>query len=230
MLEKNLYSEHWTASGTAEKYKGKFKKKADRIRHKIEVKILKKYAQGDLFDCSIGTGRFIKPLKTLVKTYSGMDYSPAFLIYINQHFPNAKTFQADLEKSTGQSANYYDTTICLRTIFALRNPGFIVSEMKRITQKGGLIIFDYGKKERWHERLKIKVNTANVEKIITDNQLKRMKIFKLDGLLGIVKKSDFLSRAFNSQYNIMPDAIYLLLEKISVLFFCKRKLYILLKI
>lgn len=225
----NKYSEFYAHPIAAIHYKNKFEQKIDIIRHKIEVSILKKYAHGDLFDCSLGTGRFIPELNNL-NDYSGMDYSNDFIEYINKNYPSVKTNKGDLEEKISEPNERYDTVICIRTLFALNNINKIIKEMKRITKKNGYILFDYGTKEQFHKTLGLKLNSYNIKEILDKNNLKISKQRRLDSsVIKLAKEKKMIKKLFNSKYNIIPNIIYLLIERFLNYFSYFRKLYVIKK-
>lgn len=224
--EKNLYSEEWTSEEKVEKYHQKFNSKVDFLRHRIELDILKQYAKGDFLDCSIGDGRFINGLKDQIRTLKAMDYSLPFLNFVKKHYPFVEIEQGDLEKGIPEPNNAYDTVICLRTLFALRNFDEILKEMVRITKPGGTIIFDYGVKKIYSPNKKLTFNSFNAKKTIQELNLQIEKSFKLDGFTYKIKTNRFLHRLFNNKLNIIPENFYEIIEKIISFFAPLRKIYI----
>lgn len=229
LKEKNAYSEEWTNKEKVVKYHQKFNSKIDSVRHQIELEILKKYSQGVFFDCSIGDGRFLNDLKKQVKSIKAMDYSQPFLDFVHERYPFIETELGDLEKGIDEPSNAYDTTVCLRTLFALRNFDDILKEMTRITKPQGLIIFDYGVKPVESKNRNLVLDGANVKSVIEKLPLLVVKTYNLDGFTSLIKKSGLLSRLFALKINFLPVSFYKAVEKLFSFFAPQRKLYILKK-
>src|SRR3989339_841433 len=140
----NAYTISYASENAAAEYHNKFQFRVDRLRHQLEQRLLLKYASGDLFDCSIGSGRFVKKLRPVLSNYLAMDYSPDFILFVKKNYPSLEVMQADLEQGIPQPDNRFDTVICFRTLFALNHTNLIIKEMRRIAKPGGKLIFDYG--------------------------------------------------------------------------------------
>lgn len=145
MPSSNHYSEHFAGEAAASEYVKKFTSSIDVMRHEIERNAISAHAHGNLFDCSIATGRLIGLLPK-VTNYSGMDYSKPFLSHIRAHYPDVNVQWGDLTKGIEKPSEAFDTVICIRTLFALPGVDQILKDMVRITKPSGTIIFDYGVK------------------------------------------------------------------------------------
>jgi len=226
----NKYSERFSDRDIIDVYLNKFKHKIDRIRHTIELNLLKKYAYGDCFDCSIGTGRFVNQLLG-VKSYCGMDYSLEFVNYIRKTFPDVEVIEGDLVRGIEAPDERYDTTLCIRTLFALDKADEIVGEMARITKRGGLVIFDYGKKStltELGEGTMIDASRYNIGRIIKEVDLTIVATHRLDScFIRAIKTNRLWSLVFHSRFNIIGDSFYLFIEKFLSRLNGNRKLYVL---
>ncbi|MBU0596334.1 class I SAM-dependent methyltransferase, partial [Candidatus Bipolaricaulota bacterium] len=156
------YSEQFVGADAVAGYLRKFNRKVDRIRHRMEVRILDRHVSGDCFDCSVGTGRFISELAS-VRSYSGMDYSPDLAQYARTAYPSIRVEHGDLMKGIDAPDETYDTVFCIRTLFALQGVEGIVREMARIARPGGRVIFDYGA-----DHLTVEIDGREIETSATD--------------------------------------------------------------
>lgn len=184
------YSDHFADPAVTAGYEKKFDNAVDKLRHKIECEILSHFALGSLYDCSIGTGRFVGRLAK-VSRYSGMDYSRPFLDQVREQFPGIDVELGDLTKGISQVDDTFDTVLSLRTIFALGDPEPILAEMVRIAKPGGRIIFDYGVR---HEHVQfgghtIEVSPADIQSLFANLPVRVLHIEPLDALLLKMKRS-----------------------------------------
>lgn len=184
------YSEHFADPGVAAGYEKKFDNAVDKLRHEIECEILSRFALGSLYDCSIGTGRFVGRLPKVTR-YSGMDYSRPFLDHVREQFPGIDVELGDLTKGISQADDTFDTVLSLRTIFALGNPAPILAEMVRVAKPDGRIILDYGVR---HEHVKfgartIEVSPADIQRLFLDLPVRVLHTVPLDALLLKMKRS-----------------------------------------
>jgi ubiquinone/menaquinone biosynthesis C-methylase UbiE len=184
------YSDLWISQKAVDSYARKFNSKIDKLRHAIELEIIRKFAKGKLFDCSIGEGRFIKELRDV--EYWGADYSPYFVDYIRKNYPDVSVIQNDLRKGIPYPDDSFDTVICIRTLNNLSEKDEIISEMVRVAKKNGNVIF-------------------NLPGCFDGYTVK----FPLDSFFArSIKKSSFLGKFFNSGFNLIPLNIWVKLEKI----------------
>jgi len=232
VLDKNLYSEAYAQNGAAEKYDRKFTARIQVLRHITEVSLISKWVKGDVFDCSVGNGRFIPEFNNIT-SYNARDYSPDFIKFIQEKFPHVHSKVADLEQGIAEEDEKYDTVFCLRTLFALRNVRHIIPEMCRIVKPGGFVIIDSGKKQFTESFGGVTLNDLGHQDIINLLMANNMSIkldAKVDGLFSIICKSKFLSKVFNSRYNILPNQLYFFLERLILSFFHNRSIIIAQKI
>lgn len=190
MVEKN-YSNLWNNKKSSNSYSVKMNSKIEKLRHKSELRIIKKYSSKNLYDCSIANGRFIKDLKNI--NYFGSDISIPFVNNIKKYFPQVIVKINDLRKGINEPSDKYQTVICFRTLNNIRNKEKVINEMIRITNKNGYVIFSLPK---------LLKNIKYSYKFKTDS-----KIF-----VRIIKKNKLLERLFNSRYNIIPLKIFFYIE------------------
>lgn len=184
------YSEHFADPEVTAGYVQKFDHAVDKLRHEIECEILSHFALGSLYDCSIGTGRFVGHLPK-VSRYSGMDYSRPFLDHVRKQFPGIDVELGDLTKGISQADDTFDTVLSLRTIFALGNPAPILAEMVRVAKPDGRIIFDYGVR---HEHVQfgehsIEVSPVDIKSLFANLPVRVLHAVPLDALLLKMKRS-----------------------------------------
>jgi 2-polyprenyl-3-methyl-5-hydroxy-6-metoxy-1,4-benzoquinol methylase len=209
------YSNQFIEDSQVAKYEHKFTRKIDIVRHRIECQIVRRHATGNLYDCSVGHGRFISELPD-VQTYSAMDYSEAFTRYIKTHHPQVTVKKGDLLKGIEEPDDRYDTVLCIRTIAGLGNAAQIIGEMVRIARPGGVIIFDYDRKD--------KKSTAE---ILAAHSLTIVKAAQIDSSFSMaIKHHPKLSKWFNHRFNFIPLFIYAALERVLGMLSGERILYI----
>ncbi len=195
------YSNQFIEDSQVTRYERKFARKIDIIRHRIECQIIRRYAAGDLYDCSVGHGRFITELP-LVRTYSAMDYSEAFIHYIEAHYPQVAVKKGDLLDRIEEPDDLYDTVLCIRTLSGLGESASIIGEMARIARPGGMIIFDYDREN------------DDIAKVLHDNSIMIIKVARVDSPFAMkIKHNSRLSKFFNRPVNFIPLSLYFLLEK-----------------
>ena len=222
------YSDRFSQASAASDYRRKLSRGVERLRHSIELDILAKSARGDLFDCSIATGRFVGRLPH-VQSYAGMDYSMEFLSFVAAEFPEVSTNHGDLHDGIAQPDNRFDTVLCLRTLSSLQIATAVVPEMARITRSGGRVIFDYGSRP---QRLVLKgeevtVDSENIPRLLSSLSLSGYKRIALDGLLNRLKWSSLLYRGANRLIDQPLGASVLLsAEKLAGSLMPQRYLYI----
>ena len=219
------YSESFTSKAAVDSYYKKFTKKLHTIRHSIEVEIINKHAMGKLFDCSIGSGRFIEELEG-VESYSGMDYSKEFVDRIKEKYPNVSVKQGDLLKGIDEIDQSFDTVICLRTMNNVADTiekfMAVIEELVRITKSGGLLIFDYGRSGG--------IRYTDVPDLLMCFLVEIETIYGMDRLMPKISRNKRLKGFFNHKINIIPNSIWKLVDR-SLFFFVKpeRNLFIMRK-
>lgn len=226
------YSEHFADPGVTAGYEKKFDSAVDKLRHEIECEILSRFALGSLYDCSIGTGRFVGQLPK-VSRYSGMDYSRPFLDHVREHFPGIDVEWGDLTKGISRSSDSFDTVLSLRTIFALGNPEPILAEMVRVAKPDGRIIFDYGLR---HEHVQfgghmIEVSPADIQSFIANLPVRVLHTVLLDALLPKMKRSRVgraVARA--ALHSRAASAMLIRMEERAAQLNAERRLYVLEKV
>ncbi|MEQ1789921.1 MAG: methyltransferase domain-containing protein, partial [Rickettsiales bacterium] len=226
-------------------YVKKFNRRHEFLRHLYELKIIKRYAFGNMCDCSIGIGRFIGKLPK-VKTNTGMDISQEFLDYVSKTHPETTIFQHDMRKPFPQETAKYDTVLCLRTIFALSELRHILTEMHRICKPNGYLIIDYPRKRKEKIVLTKEVTLKNICDISSPDEffaefpdMKLVKKIPLDMFFSSIKTGKVFShiaqeksfkenlhrlvffyfqKYFNSARNRLPNSFWLMYERLSYYF------------
>jgi len=140
-----VYASKFQGAESVARYQRKLGNRIDLLRHDIERDFLARHAAGDLFDCTIGVGRFIGTLPQ-VWSYSGLDLSQEFVEYVQQSHQGVRAYVGDLTRAIDERDDSFDCVICLRSLSAIGSTRAIVREMARITRPGGLVILDYGRK------------------------------------------------------------------------------------
>lgn len=135
------YGEWFGRDGAAAKHLRKFGFRIDRMRHEVELRVLRRYASGRLFDASVGIGRFIGHLPR-VDEYVAQDFSEPQVEYIRETYPEVRTQRGDLLVGIAEPDDAYDTVLCTRTLHALP-AAKVFPELARITRPGGLILVTF---------------------------------------------------------------------------------------
>ncbi|MBN1121465.1 MAG: class I SAM-dependent methyltransferase [Anaerolineae bacterium] len=196
------YSNQFTEDSQVAQYERKFKGKIDIVRHQVECRVIKRHAAGDLYDCSIGHGRFVTELPK-VETYSAMDYSEAFIRYIEGHYPQVTVRKGDLLNGIEEPDDRYDTVLCIRTLSGLGEAGSVIGEMIRIAKPGGTIIFDYDRED-----------DPGINEVLQENPATIIKTVRVDSPFALgIKRNSRLSKLFNHRVNVLPLGVYTLLER-----------------
>jgi SAM-dependent methyltransferase len=224
------YSGTFLTPERAAKYGRKFEKRIEIIRHDIEVDILNRHARGRLFDCSVGSGRFIPELKA-VTSFEGMDYSPAFVEMVRRQHPQVKIARGDLLEGIAAESDAYDTVMCLRTLPQMTRMGHILAEMTRLAKPGGLVIIDYGRPEATtpagEEPAPGQYDIAGLAAALP---LELVAEHHLDSpLVRAVKKRRALYRLFHHRVNLVPNGVYRAWEEMLSRLSFERVLYVLRK-
>lgn len=228
----NKYATIFQGSDAVSRYLRKMDNRIESLRHKTEVKFLKHYSKGDLFDCTIGTGRLISELKNNVSSYQGMDHSQEFVAFVNGAQPNPIAKTGDLTQGIDAEADHYDTVICMRSISAIKHERDIIHEMIRITKPGGHIIFDYGTRPTSvvvRGEL-LKTDDASINAIIENEPVSIVKICRTDAILARIKRQPHVFRFLNGRFGFLfPNWLILAIENSFLPFCTERLIYCLIK-
>ena len=228
----NAYTKHFTTSKNVDRYYHKFSSKIDKTRHEIEVNLIGAHASGELFDCSIGSGRFIGEF-TDVTNYSGMDYSEEFVRRIAERHSDVHVVQGDLISGVPAENDRYDTVLCIRTLFALPRTKEIIRDMVRICRPRGVVIFDYGCKPKLTDiggEEPFLSSAEDIPLVLNSLPVRIKKRYHLDHLLTKIKRTKLTTRLFNHRFNIIPNSIWHLIENGSFFMRPDRHLYVIEKL
>jgi SAM-dependent methyltransferase len=226
-----VYATKFQGTDSVLRYQRKLDNRIDRIRHAFELDVLRRHAAGGLFDCTIGTGRFIGALPR-VTAYSGFDLSWEFIDYIKAIFPGVTSAQGNLVNGIPEPSDRYDCTICLRSLSAIGHLEAILSEMVRIVRPGGIVIFDYGRRATSQvlNGQTVIVDGEDVEAAIGRLNADVVEIVKCDALLTRIKKSPRAFRWFTAGAGSrIPDAYLSAAERALVPLFWERQIVVLRK-
>jgi ubiquinone/menaquinone biosynthesis C-methylase UbiE len=208
-LAAQAYAKSFEGEDRLAKHIRKFSTRIDSIRDQIELEVIGKYANGELFDCSLGFGRFVGRLPNVTR-YEGMDISNTNVNYVKKKYPQIQANQRNLLDGIKQPDQKFDTVICIRTLPVLPNIPYIIQEMTRIAKPGGLIIITYGLKseESAIGGHSYQSCSYNLESIFSGINLEIADRTYKDALLSRVKQKSFFKRLFNSRVNLIPDWLY----------------------
>jgi len=190
------YSRSFLGGEAVRAYGRKFDLALESVRHNIEAEIIGRWASGSLFDCSIGSGRFIGALPN-IERYAGMDYSQDFVDLVRGRHPHVEVKQGNLLDGIDQPDAAFDTVICIRTLSALGHLEPILLEATRILKRGGKLIFDYGVEPSNLEMNGevVPIDAESLEEILAGLPLSPVEQVPLDGVLVGIKRNRILNRA-----------------------------------
>jgi SAM-dependent methyltransferase len=208
------YAGTFLAADRVAKYERKFNNRIDMIRHCIEVNLLSRLAAGRLFDCSVGSGRFIPELPA-VTSYEGMDYSPAFLDLVRAKYPQVQVQRGDLLQGIPAASGEFDIVLCLRTLAEMANLDQILVEMTRLAKPGGLVVFDYGRRVERSPEPSPDPGPGHYDIMEIAQRLPVSVVgrHQLDSWLVVaVKSRKKMYRLFHHPLNLIPNLAYQTLE------------------
>lgn len=187
------------------RYLRKLSQPLEVLRHELEVDILASHLSGRIFDCTIGTGRFIGLLPK-VSSYAGMDLSDAFVEYVRERFPDVEAGEGDLTKGIDCPDAAFDGALCLRSLSGIGYLNTILPEMVRILRPGGTMVIDYG---RSPYEVRSEHGTYIVDGEDVDAVLRRLPVdvvarIRVDGLFDRIKQSPRLYRTVILSSAIIP--------------------------
>ncbi|RXZ33753.1 methyltransferase domain-containing protein [Oxalobacteraceae bacterium CAVE-383] len=223
------YAQLFQGSEAVARYQRKLSNRIDILRDKIERDILASRLKGNVFDCTIGVGRFIGKLPN-VTAYDGMDLSSEFVEYVRQLHPSGKLFTADLSQPIPLSTGSYDNVLCLRSLSGIGRLATILPEMLRITRSGGLLIFDYGRKRTIsHVKGEMTVlDGDDLEGVIKTLDAKEIERIRVDAALTRAKIHARLFRFLTgSRGHVVSDKLLLQAERVTAPMFWQRQIIIL---
>jgi len=122
-----------------------------------EASVLMKYqryfADRDVLDLGVGTGRTTHYLEPLARRYVGIDYSPHMIKHMHAHFPDACTLLADMRHLSMFDDESFDFVIGSNNVMDAVSHAdrlTVLGEVQRILRAGGLFVFsshnrDYAK-------------------------------------------------------------------------------------
>jgi len=97
-----------------------------------------------MFDAGCGTGNLLfKLCKTRNDiTAIGIDFSDTMISIARKKVRHATFTQASLADSLPFPDKTFDVVTCVKVLFAVPNPGFTISELKRVLKDDGILILD----------------------------------------------------------------------------------------
>jgi ubiquinone/menaquinone biosynthesis C-methylase UbiE len=227
----DTYAKKFAGSRAVARYHAKFDNHIERMRHAFEHAVLQRHMHGRLFDCTIGTGRFIGTLSR-VGSYSGLDLSVEFVEHVKASFPSIAVRQGDLRQGIPEPANSYDSVMCLRSLSAIGHLDAILPEMIRIVRPGGVVIFDYGRypTSQVLNGETFVIDGEDVESALARLEADVVQVIKCDALLTRIKKSRRAYRWIASDMGrLVPHSVLLAVEGALVPWFWERQIIVLRK-
>jgi SAM-dependent methyltransferase len=223
-----VYATKFQGAESVARYQRKLGNRIDRLRHDIERDFLARYAAGNLFDCTIGVGRFIGTLPQ-VKSYSGLDLSLEFVEYVRQSHQGVRAYVGDLTKTIDEPDNNFDCVICLRSLSAIGSTPAIIGEMVRIARPGGLIIVDYGRKP---SRVTLNgqdviIDGADIDAILGTSGVDVIDRCRCDAVLTRLKKRNRVFSFFDKGLgSYIPAKLLLAMESLAASAFWERQIIV----
>jgi SAM-dependent methyltransferase len=202
------YAAKFQGGDAVARYKRKLDNRFEISRHRLEHRLLSRYASGRVFDCTIGVGRFIGTLPR-VASYTGLDISGEFVDYVNANFPGTHARQGDLTAGIPEPTDTYDCVICLRSLSAIGQIEAILQEMVRIAKPGGFVIADYGRKPTKTEigGKTVAVDGENLDAALAGLPARLVERVACDALTTRIKRSARLFRLLNGSLGgLVPEA------------------------
>jgi SAM-dependent methyltransferase len=223
-----VYATKFQGAESVARYQRKLSNRIDRLRHEVERGFLARHAAGDLFDCTIGVGRFIGRLPQ-VKSYSGFDLSREFVEYVRQNHQDVRAYVGDLTQVIDEPDNSFDCVICLRSLSAIGSTAAIVREMVRITRPGGLIILDYGRKpsRATLDGQDVIIDGEDIDAVLATAGVDVIDRRRCDALLTRIKKRNRIFRFFDKGLGAYIPAPFLLaVESLAAGVFWERQIVV----
>lgn len=225
------YAKTFSGSNAVPRYLRKLDSRVDRMRHRMECELLRRYARGRLFDCTIGVGRFIGMLPHVTE-YRGMDLSAEFVAHVTAAHHEVSARVADLTHGTGEPDDSYDCVICLRTLSAIGHLDTILPDMVRIAKPGGVVVLDYGRgpTEIVMSGRRVVVDGENLSGVLARLDADLIGRIRCDAVLTRVKKSTRVWRFITGPRGWMiPDAVLAVTERVLAPVWWERQILILRK-
>jgi SAM-dependent methyltransferase len=222
------YATKFQGAESVVRYQRKLDNRIDRLRHRIERDFLARYAKGDLFDCTIGVGRFIGALPD-VKQYAGLDLSQEFVDYVRQSHQGVRAYVGDLTQTIDEPDDRFDCVICLRSLSAIGSTRAIVREMVRIARPGGLVILDYGRKpsRATLNGREVVIDGEDIDDVLATAGVDVIERFRCDALLTRLKKRNRVFRFFDhGPGSYIPVPVLLAAESLAAGVFWERQIVV----
>lgn len=183
-----------------------------KYKHKIESKIILKNINKipkqnlKILDVACGTGRFLQNIFSSKKNieYFGIDTSRAMSEKLKEKArklgKRVHIINDDAEKLPFPDENF-DLTYTFHLLWHLpkKEQKQIISEMLRVTKKGGIILFDTLNSNFVYQKIKNKKDTKGIYKLNLDDikDFLKERNYKINKLNDIIIKNDFLYNLFN---------------------------------
>lgn len=226
-----VYAQKHQGGDAVARYQRKLSNRIDRIRHGIELDLLRRHARGHLFDCTLGTGRFVGLLPG-VSAYSGTDISAEFVAHVQASHPDVEARVGDLTKGIDAPDSAYDCVICLRSLSGIGHLATILPEMVRITRPGGTIVLDYGRKavEVVLNGQRTVLDGEDLDGVLSRLDADIVERRHCDAVLTRIKRVPRLFRLLNGRFGrFVPDAFLVALERAVAPMLWERQIIVLRK-
>lgn len=223
------YAQLFQGNDAVARYQRKLANRIDILRDEIEIQILAPLLEGSVFDCTIGIGRLIGRLPKVTR-YDGMDLSAEFVEHVRRLHPDGRVFTADLSTGIPVTAESYDNVLCMRSLSGIGMLATILPEMLRVTKRGGLLIFDYGRKPA---TIKVKGHVTvldgdDLEGILKTLETTEFSRVRVDAALTRAKIHNRVFRFLTGDHGgVISDATLLWAERLTAPLFWQRQIIVL---
>jgi SAM-dependent methyltransferase len=211
------------------RYQRKLANRIDHLRDGIETKLLARWCQRDLLDCTIGVGRFIGRLPNVTK-YDGMDLSNEFVEHVRAAHPGIHVVTGDLLDGLPFPDISYDSVLCMRSLSGIGRLMTVLPEMVRVARPGGHIIFDYGRKATVLpiKGVRTLLDGEDVDAAIASLDVQLVERVHIDAFLARAKAHARLFSFLNGpRGRLVSDRVLLGLERGMAPFFWQRQIVVL---
>ena len=164
------------------------------------VESLPKTKNIKILDAGCGEGQLL--LKIFNKGYNdiyGTDVTPVALESAKKRIPKTKFSLQDL-KSLNFSDEYFDVVICTEVIEHIRDYNKVISELKRVLKKNGLLIITFP-----NEPLCVIMRIIFLRRPIPKDHISFFSVKKMKKLVGLKVK-----KKINLPYENFPDFLSLI--------------------
>jgi SAM-dependent methyltransferase len=228
----SVYAQAFQGQDAVARYFRKLGNRIDVLRDKQEAELLSDWLSGNLYDCTVGVGRFVGRLPK-VTSYAGMDISAEFIAFVRERYPDVRASVGDLKEGIREANDSYDSVLCLRSLSAIGSLASILPEMVRIARPGGRLVIDYGRRSLRGFRMKgqvLPVDAEDLESALGTLNVDVQSRIRVDGLLTRLKMRPRVFRFISGRYGaLIPDWMLIAGERVAAPLLWQRQIILLRK-